>query len=364
MHPRHATLSANVDDARAAQVDQFIAGARCSHFMQTRAWLTAFADSRESVGHCVTWHHDGSVSGCSGLRRVRGRGWLGEKCFVDGGPVFDSEDQLERHVADLVVATKAASYVRIRPYLPAAKSSRLRELLGDHAFQMLPPERQSGYATTLVLDLSRTSESLYSDFSTGLKRNLRKAARIGVAVESVAYVATIAEFAGLLGHAAAVAEYDVPPAEHVAQYLNSVLRADARSGALFCARIDGKLRAGIAVLRAGQSVVYQWGARSDPDAQGDLPLAHALHWEAINWARAQGFSQYDFGGLSEGPEPNGIDRFKEAFGGERQPMFGEAIRARGFVQRAASNRAGRFMARIVAAATRRTARRATREGKP
>jgi hypothetical protein len=356
MHQQHASLPADVHDERATRVDRFIASSSCSHFMQSRAWLTAFADSRESVGHLVTWADDGSVSGCSGLRRVRGRGLAGEKCFIDGGPVFDDPTQLESHIGGLLEATREASYVRIRPYLFAHEGQRLRELLDEHGFHMLPAEQQSGYATTLVLDLARASDSLYAAFSTGLKRNLRRAARTGVVIEPVSAGAQIGEFAELLRRASAVAGYDVPPAERVTRYLTSILSAETPAGALFCARVNGTMRAGVAVLRAGTSVVYQWGARSDPGAQGDVPLTHALHWEAINWARSQGFRRYDFGGMSAGPTPTGIDRFKEAFGGERQQMFGEAVCARGLLEQVMSTRAGRFVGRLRAAAARSATR--------
>jgi len=334
-------------DCRAAQVESFVAAAPHSHFMQSPVWLHTFADERESVDYIVTLNERGAIMACSGVRRVCGPRWLGDKCFVDGGPVFEAEAQLERHLADLFAATRDAAFVRIRPYLPAANGRVMRELLADHAFELLPPARQSGYSATLVLDLSRGVDRLFAQFSTGLKRNLRRAERCGVRIEQVRENAPIAEFAYLLSNAAGRAGYEVPAPDRLARYLEIVLgRADG-SAALFCARVDSQLRAGIVVLKAGTSVVYQWGARSQP-APGDdgLPLTHALHWEAIRWAQAQGFGTYDFGGLSDNGARTGIDRFKEAFGGERRAMFGEAVCVRGPLARVMNWPAGRMLARL------------------
>lgn len=323
------------------QVEQFVARAAHSHFMQSAVWLDGFADERESVDYVVTEDAAGAIVGCSGVRRVRGRAWSGEKCFIDGGPVFETESQLDRHMTDLHAATTGASLVRIRPYLPEHAGGRLRELLRDHSFTFPAPERQSGYASTLVLDLTRSLEALQAGFSTGLRRNLRRMARVGLQPEHVERGPLLAEFAHMLARAARHAGYDVPPAGRIAQYLEALFRRDPIDGALFCARENGRLRAGIVVLRAGRSLVYQWGARSDPGAQGGMPLAHALHWEAIRWGHANAFRQYDFGGLTEGAPPTGIDRFKQAFGGERQKMFGEAIRTRGLWDRVMGTRSVR-----------------------
>jgi len=313
-------------DPRAARVEKFLVSAEHSHFMQSCDWLDSFRDGRESIEHVIT-EEAGDVVACSALRRVHGP-LSGEKGFVDGGPVFNSEAGFERHLEDLLAATHDCVYLRLRPYLPASDGGRVREALRDHGFDLPAAEEQSGYAHTLVLDLTQSMAALESDFSAHLRRNLHRSARNGVVVERTTGHGAAAQFAALLHRSAAAAGYAVPPPEQVAAYLDRLSVDDSRAGALFCARENGQLRAGIVVLRAANSLVYQWGAREKVGDEG-APLTHALHFEAIRWAQSHSFRQYDFGGLFSPDGSNGVDRFKRSFGGKVQAQFGEAIRRRG-----------------------------------
>lgn len=59
--------------------------------------------------------------------------------------------------------------------------------------------------------------------------------------------------------------------------------------------------------------------RSDDNEEKKL-IARAnkyLHWEDIKYFKNNGFKNYDFGGISSFENPNGIDQFKMAFGGNR-----------------------------------------------
>ena len=78
-------------------------------------------------------------------------------------------------------------------------------------------------------------------------------------------------------------------------------------------RHDDTIVGGIVVLRAGQNLHYVYGgSRDDPEARR-FPIAHLLHWQAIEWAREAGCRHYDFGGYS--PTGGGVAAFKRGFGG-------------------------------------------------
>ena len=56
--------------AVALRADEFMAWANRSPFMQSSNWLNTFCDERESVEHIIIDDPAGSVTACSGLRRV------------------------------------------------------------------------------------------------------------------------------------------------------------------------------------------------------------------------------------------------------------------------------------------------------
>lgn len=294
--------------------------------MQTREWAETFHDERETAEDVLTLRA-GKIIACSTLRRVR-HPLAGEKCFVDGGPVFESDADFAEHLRDLLSATSDCVYLRLRPYLSAGEGARVREVLRDHGFEFPAGQEQSGYVNTLLLDLTRPMSDLENDFSSHLRRNLRRASRTELSVGRAVDAATAREFAHLLARVAKTAGYDVPPAERVAAFIANFCMADSRDGALFCASESGRIRAGIVVLRAGHSLVYHWGARED-SVEDHAPLAHALHLQAMAWGQELGYQQYDFGGLFSAEGASGIDRFKRSFGGRVEAWFGEAIRRRG-----------------------------------
>ena len=294
--------------------------------MQSGEWLDAFRDERETVESVVS-ERAGEIVACSRIRRVSSI-LTGEKCFVDGGPVFDSDAVFESHLRELLKSTGDSALLRLRPHLTADEGTVLRAMLADHGFQFPPASAQSGYALTLVLDLTQPMQSLQAGFSQHLRRSLRRAVRAGLVIERTTDTAAIADFARLLARGASKAAYDVPPPERIERFLGAVCRTEPAAGALFCARERGALRAGIVVLRAGDSLVFQWGARDD-SGEDTAPLTHALHVEALAWGQSLEYRHYDFGGLFSADATNGIDRFKRSFGGRVQAQFGEAVRRRG-----------------------------------
>lgn len=46
-----------------------------------------------------------------------------------------------------------------------------------------------------------------------------------------------------------------------------------------------------------------------------------LHWEDIKYFKEQKIEKYDFGGIHSFDEPNGIDKFKMSFGGEKVEYY-------------------------------------------
>src|SRR5581483_4339808 len=78
----------------------------------------------------------------------------------------------------------------------------------------------------------------------------------------------------------------------------------------------------IFVTAFAQEAIYLYGASSN--AERNRMPNHALHWAAIQWAKARGCSRYDLWGVPESINeeteetdlPSSLYQFKQGFGGE------------------------------------------------
>lgn len=69
-----------------------------------------------------------------------------------------------------------------------------------------------------------------------------------------------------------------------------------------------------AVLMYSASPLWEDGDKEKANAIGRLNKH--LHWKDMLWFKENGYLRYEWGGISNPDEPNGIDRFKAEFGGE------------------------------------------------
>jgi lipid II:glycine glycyltransferase (peptidoglycan interpeptide bridge formation enzyme) len=96
---------------------------------------------------------------------------------------------------------------------------------------------------------------------------------------------------------------------------------------LLIAEFEGEPLAAIFVSALGEEAIYLYGASGN--SHRELMPNHALHWAAMQWARARGCTRYDLWGIGEEnavqsvPEsasaraalPAGLYQFKQGFGG-------------------------------------------------
>jgi lipid II:glycine glycyltransferase (peptidoglycan interpeptide bridge formation enzyme) len=107
------------------------------------------------------------------------------------------------------------------------------------------------------------------------------------------------------------------------------LFVEAGQGQLLLAEYEGQLLAGLVVLGVGDgggTACYMYGASSDEHR--NLMPTYRLQWEAMLWAKEQGFQEYDLWGVPDEDEATleagftkrndglwGVYRFKRGFGG-------------------------------------------------
>ena len=90
---------------------------------------------------------------------------------------------------------------------------------------------------------------------------------------------------------------------------------------LYVAEYEQQVLAIIFVTAFAREAIYIYGASGN--AHRNVMPNHALHWAAIQWAKARGCAWYDFWGIPEnnGAQPgaslpDSLYQFKRGFGGE------------------------------------------------
>jgi lipid II:glycine glycyltransferase (peptidoglycan interpeptide bridge formation enzyme) len=91
---------------------------------------------------------------------------------------------------------------------------------------------------------------------------------------------------------------------------------EANLAQLFIAEYEAQPLAGLILFCFGKKVWYMYGASSA--LHRNLMPNHLLQWEAIRWAKAQGYTVYDLWGAPDVLDKSdplwGVYKFKEGFG--------------------------------------------------
>jgi len=167
---------------------------------------------------------------------------------------------------------------------------------------------------TLLLDLSKEADQLLAEMHQKTRYNIRLAAKKGVAVE----VLNPDQFDQVWPVFEQTAKRDKFQL-HDREYYQRMLSCgnDTRKGVkirLVVARYNDQIIAATIMIDFAGVRTYLHGASSSQHREVMAP--YAIHWHEIQDAIKQGYSYYDFWGVSDtNPEWKGITRFKRGFAG-------------------------------------------------
>jgi lipid II:glycine glycyltransferase (peptidoglycan interpeptide bridge formation enzyme) len=167
-----------------------------------------------------------------------------------------------------------------------------------------------------VLALGPRSEDVFATFSKSqVQRNVARAERDGVDVRVAERAGDLLETFYRL-HLLTRRRQGVPiqPRRFFSLLWDRMLGQGL--GRLFIAELDRNAVAAAVFLEWNGMVVYKFGA-SDPQSWGSRPN-HALFWEAIRRACAEGMSELDFGRTDLGNE--GLRAFKASWGTDEREL--------------------------------------------
>jgi lipid II:glycine glycyltransferase (peptidoglycan interpeptide bridge formation enzyme) len=195
---------------------------------------------------------------------------------------------------------------------PHPTGQSFMHLLRDQGWRFSDDQVQ--FRNTIVIDLSRSEDDLLAAMSQNTRRKVRQAEKAGVTIR-IGSVADLPILYKLYQVTGARDHFLIRPMEYYEQAWRAFIEADLAHPLI--AEFDGQPIAHVILFHFGRKCWYFYGASSD-DQRDKMPN-YLLQWEAIKWAKAQGYVLYDLWGapnvFAESDSMWGVYTFKRGFRG-------------------------------------------------
>jgi lipid II:glycine glycyltransferase (peptidoglycan interpeptide bridge formation enzyme) len=233
------------------------------------------------------------------------------------GPIIENLDYGRAFISSVTqwLKSRYVGVIEIAPswYYPEAESvvRLLKEL------NYIGQDNNQREKTGLV-DLAKTENEIYSQFSQSTRREMRRAERQNVYVKSVTEhedAATFYNCLSLMHHERGLTT--ISEKEFFSTF--ELILKNNQIGALLCAYHDALFLGGLWLVRsahvahASRYVVVNEALR----ALSNLSIGPSLWWEGMRWAKARDCALFDMEGSIEEGEPNSasyeVQKFKRRF---------------------------------------------------
>ncbi|MGX7023967.1 lipid II:glycine glycyltransferase FemX [Vagococcus hydrophili] len=156
---------------------------------------------------------------------------------------------------------------------------------------------------------NKTEEELLSEFHSKTRYNIRLAKRKGIEVHSSRSLEDLKAFYDT--HVIMSERQGISYRPY--EYFERVLKAYGDNAKVFIATFEGEVLAGALCLSYGNVTWYMYGGSNNLH-RNKMPN-YLMQWEMIKWGLERGTKYYDFGGIFEMNEEDGLYKFKRGFVG-------------------------------------------------
>ena len=253
--------------------------------------------------------------------------------YIPKGPLFNTNNlaQIESVLQWLEQKSKRAIWVKIDPDVvlgtglppeaePEDDAPPLPNAFGE-AFQAMLQRRkwrfsddQIQFRNTLTLDLAQGEDDLLAAMSQSTRRKIRQAAKKEVTVRETTDVDDMRALYDLYQTTGSRQGFIIRPWDYYHDLWTGFIAAGLAH--VFVAEYDGQILSGAVVFHFGNRAWYFYGMSSNEER--DRQPNYALQWHIIRWAKAAGYSIYDWWGAPNDFDENdsmwGVYRFKRGFG--------------------------------------------------
>ena len=335
--PLSVTLTRQPDSLVLARWDELVRNVPESDVNQLSAW----ADVRRAAGFKPLYLFVRRGTELVGGALVIGRRLplVGEVGYLPYGPVVATDTDRDPAIAALAAALERLARRKMLMLFvqPPPDGDDISRELQRRGFR--PSHAGIAPVATLRLDLARDADELRAGLRKRLQRWTRRWPVRGVRVRRGTQD-DVALFARL--HAATAQHQGFTPLS--LDYLATLYGRLAAGGhaELFVGEIDGRPVAARLYSGCGGVLKLRLVGMDRDDEAARLSVAAAVEWEAILWAKANGYCWFDFGGIretavsvleAEGADSSALtssEAFKATFGGTpfRYPTPVEMISSR------------------------------------
>lgn len=234
------------------------------------------------------------------------------------GPVCDDKDMMIESVKEIAEHYKKRGfwYLGIQPYWKTGYDADYIEYRLNSIFKIDYLYDSENTKSSLEIDLGRSLEEIFSNFSKGHKSSVRKAENLRILVEEPKTADDLSSFIRvylLMCADRKIRSHSKPEIEFICNYIK-----EKNLGIVLVAKDpEHNVLGGAIFVYQGISVRYLLSA-SDPGRR-DLPLTHLTIYKAIERARMGNFKYFDFWGynhfVGSDEQIYMVNRFKKGFGG-------------------------------------------------
>lgn len=303
-----------------AEIDAFVASSPYGMMMQSPRWAKVKANW--NADYVYLTDEAGNITATLSIISVTQKDGT-VFMYAPRGPVCDLHDT-ETVQALLAEAAKVAQarkgfLLRIDPevvYDPKLVETYRNLGYVVRSREIEDPKAFSNPRCNMVLDLTqKTEEAVMEEFSSRFRGKIRKTYKSGLvthrySAEHPEFEAKLAEFYELTKIMAERQGILFRPLG----YFRDMLKAFSDSCLLITYDAEGQPLSGSLLVGYNRKLFYVYAASSNE--KRNLYPAVQTNWEGIKYALAQGYSEYDMGGVFVIDPENGLYRFKKEICGE------------------------------------------------
>ena len=243
--------------------------------------------------------------------------------YGSGGPLL--RDWNDRSIFDQllegvrsIARAQGAIFIRIDPKIPDDQQ-RPRSTLMEHGFNHLTDDWTTWNAPRIVMRmcLGESESELKKKIRRRFREHISAAPAKGLRIVPATSLDQGWEFHEALAAAGRRKGLPVRGRDYFERLWQEYLREDR--GVLLVAEHDGNAVGGLIGVRFGNTAHMLYVTQRDRPEGGRLNQGPVLYWEFIHWAKSQGCTEIDWGGVGtqfppEEDDPGyGVFRFKKGF---------------------------------------------------